>query len=325
MIQINRGKNSTQMPQNRQIVRVVIVSRTGENVLVDINGQKMQAHLDTDISDSFLALVQVNGKNIHLRVLDSFQHTKEYQNLMQQEYLDRTRDFLVSSGLPLSGDFVEDALFLIKYGLPLEKSILKLFHYSKLRFDRPFASFLLSLIQKGLSVNEQDSELLYHLDQILEKWVKEIADPSIPPDKTHNKENLLKIMEEILSFQSEQPIHYTQIKDDRGNIFLRKRNRKKLDEKNTWTFDLSPTPDATAWLKITKNNQNYKGTLILENSLYKKTNSIQTEKLQQKIHQKTGKILKLNVKKNEPKNIHPFAEEILIPIPEGATGINIFV
>lgn len=325
MIQISKLQNpNLKLTQNNRIVQVIVLKRDGGEALIEINGQHLKARLSTDAPDTFLALVQKTGDNIQLRILDSFQQTQEYQNILKQDLLDKAKDFLLASNLPLSSDFVEDALFIIQYGLPLKEQTLKLFHQIKLRFGQEFGTFILSLLQKQVSLNEKDAELLYHIDAILENWIKEQKDAKEEFQGNRKKEDLLKIMEEILSFHSDPKISYVYFKNKDRQEFLRKKTDKQTDKQKTWTFDVSPSAGLNAWLKVTESEQQFSAILSLDPALYLHLDPSETERLNQSITNKVHKKWNLEIIEKENKNIHPFASEI-IKVSEGTTGINIFV
>ena len=246
-IELNNLSSSTfNKIKSNSIVFVEVIQRDGKEALLNVNGQKMKAHLNFSVPHSFFAYVEIEKENdnskVILRVLNSFKESKSFTQYINKSENDISKNFLLENSLPLTYESMQVALFIIKNHLPLNMNIFSLVYYSFAKYGSNFTQFISDLLKNKREFDRNFIDLIASLKKIIKKFdmqklieFEEWKNGKIELDEKDNLYFLLNIIKQLIDDNSYQALV---LKYNDEKIILQQRIATK-DNKKRYYFDFS--------------------------------------------------------------------------------------
>lgn len=228
-----------------KIVNVKVVERKGGTAIVDINGTKIEARLETETPDNFLAFVEKQKDGIKLRILSSFKNTEQFSDVSKQKLLSAVKMFFLNNNIMFTESYLQAALKLYYAGLKLDKKLLMLVHQALLKYGGSFTNALVDLLSNGLVGDSEFLELFFYLKELYKKLLKNnwavLRDGGIDSAESFEDEAKAKLFSNLLSlFSAILHSDYNSYLFRYGDKELLVQSKIKKDGKHTrYYFDIS--------------------------------------------------------------------------------------
>ena len=285
-----RSQNSIQM---EKVVSVKVLERKGGTVLIDINGLKTEAVLETKIPDNFLAMVEKDLNNtVKLRVISLMKQNKGFTDQNKVKLEENIKSFLMEKQLPATESYIKLALKLHSAGVKLDPGYLRILNSAANQYGDYFVSVLVTILKNGFKFDKDFPEFLKNLKSFIKLLQEDHGQKNSKPDlKTvlsgldkSEWENGLNL---LLVRCSDKNLYYDnavfEFQDEECFLQVRKTGEK---EKKRFYFNLSGAQTGNVLLVIDQLDSAYDIKLYLEDGLYQRTNSNNSENtriLQKKI------------------------------------------
>ncbi|MGC8765096.1 MAG: hypothetical protein ACP5QT_04345 [Brevinematia bacterium] len=230
--------------ENNKIVLVRVIENNKNEAIVEVNGERFKARVETDIPPSFFAYVErdesKNQIRLNLKIIEDLKNIESLK--IERNEAEIVKDFLFSSSFPLNESNIFIALKLIKNNIPLNIANFELLRFAYRKYKK-IPDFLIFLLQNGKIIDRDFIDIIFNIREILRRnslselrELKDIEPKEISFQKDNVLENLLIFLNEI----SENKLHFNVLqrkyKDDRVLILFRKEER---DGKKRYYFDFS--------------------------------------------------------------------------------------
>lgn len=246
-IELNNLSTSTfNKIKSNSIVFVEVIKTDGKDALLNVNSQKMKAHLNSSVPNSFFAYVEIEKDNdnpkVILRVLNSFKESKSFNQYLNKNENEISKNFLLENSLPLTYESMQVTLFIIRNHLPLNMNIFSLVYYSFVKYGSNFTRFISELLKNKREFDRDFIDLIANLKNMIKKFdikkpieFEEWKNGKIELDEKGNLYFLLNIIKQLIYDNSYQAII---LKYNDEKIILQQRTVKK-DNKKRYYFDFS--------------------------------------------------------------------------------------
>ncbi len=262
--------------QPDKIVNVKVIKIEENKATIEINGQKAQAAVNSDIPDNFFALVESgiddNGRQIFkLRVIGSLINAEYLQGKKEASLLENIKNILIENNLPLKDSFFQTALKMHQSGLKLNKDLLKFLHLASIKYSQSYADLFINFFRNGLSLDMEFIDFFSHLKKILKLYIQNLRSKSLSKDEKispdENQVDHIHILEGLFQayFGKESAFGISYLQNNKEDIPVLQRKEKKAD-KERFYFDCSSEKTGGFIIILDKFENGYDVNVYLETS-----------------------------------------------------------
>ncbi len=277
-IQIHNLSFNINKIEDNKIVFVKVIEKLSENnIIIDLNGEKIKARIEGDIPESFFAYVEKKVENgslkVTLKVIESFKNIET--TISGKSKLEIVKNFILSNSIPLIEDNINIVLEMLKKNVPLTLINFDIFKYSIRKYEK-IPEFIIKLLTEGKKIDKDFIDIILNLKEIIknENNITEI-------EKIINLINALSHYELNLS-----------IKFEENKMILTRIETKK--NKKRYYFDFSSEKIKDFLVIIDISNSELDGKIYLEKEII----SNFEKELKEGLKNFTEKLKKLYPKKN---------------------------
>jgi len=224
--------------ENNRIVLVKVLNQDGKNALIEVNGDRLNAKVESELPPSFFAYVLKNGNKINLKILENLNSVR----LFKEKEVELIKDFIVSNSLPLIEENIDIVMKIIKNSIPLKIENFELLKYSLLRY-KEIPTFLVELLKKGKKIDKDFIDIVVNFKEVLKKFVKKDIFlknmDSITSENEKNIRELLLFMDFLDKiFERNLDIKFSFRRFDEEDVFIISKIEEKKGKKYIY-FDFS--------------------------------------------------------------------------------------
>lgn len=277
---IDQGRRN--LLETDKIVHVKVIERRGGNsAIIELNGYRTEALIETDVPDNFLAYAEFGAKqadqvSVKLRVLSSFRNTREFSEYNRQMLIDSVKMFLMENNLPMDQESYENALLLRSAGIKLSAVLLKILNQASLRNSEDFVQTMIGFMKKGMTLDTDFPDLFFEIRKVLRQLLTVTAESQArngeaEPEKASAKsalENLYSVFSKVFGNGND----YRAFLLGRGDkdTLVQYRVRKHPGRERFY-FELSDeeTVEPKGLLVIDRDNDSYRINVFINPGLYR--------------------------------------------------------
>ncbi len=243
-IELKQISSKLNKVENHKIVLVKIIEKNEDMALIEINGERFKAKVETNVPSSFFAYVEkeiIDGQvRINLKMIESLKNIKNFKTHTSE--LEIVKNFMVLNSIPLIEENINIAMNILKNNITLNIANFEILKYS-LRKYKKNSEIIIMILQSGKSIDKDFIDLIFNLKEIFGKLdpptlkefsLKEFKDKQ--PEKHNIIENFEILTNEITGNTLNFEISLKKYKNDKILILSRIENK---NGKKRYYFDLS--------------------------------------------------------------------------------------
>ncbi len=168
-IQIHNLSFNINKIEDNKIVFVKVIEKLSENnIIIDLNGEKIKARIEGDIPESFFAYVEKKVENgslkVTLKVIESFKNIET--TISGKSKLEIVKNFILSNSIPLIEDNINIVLEMLKKNVPLTLINFDIFKYSIRKYEK-IPEFIIKLLTEGKKIDKDFIDIILNLKEII--------------------------------------------------------------------------------------------------------------------------------------------------------------
>jgi hypothetical protein len=250
------------LPSER-IVNVRVIEQNGERAITDINGMRVEAKIEGQIPQSFLAFVERTPDGMRLRVLSGIKDSPLFSHIARDKLLDNLRIFLLQNGFPLEERHLNTALLLTERGIRLSRDNFKLLLTAEARYGGKFAEIVAGMMGKGIAADEDFPDFLFRLRDI---W-RGILDADLPGADQEIAKDTADKLKAFFSAVYGERYDAKLMKQGERNLLVQSRIRVKNDVRR-YIFDISDSETGSLTVAAESGHEGYRITVYINRELY---------------------------------------------------------
>lgn len=281
--------------QNEKIVYVRIVERKENKATIEINGQKLEARLEADTPENFLALVENSpsekDKNtIILRIISAATNKQILKEIQEQNISKIIKDFFIENNLPLREDLIKIAIKMYLEGIKLSREWIKFLNIASMKYGESFANIIFQFLKSNLNIDLSFPEFFFYYRNILKKLLDNALNAKEKREGENYGKDIIPILKNLFSiyFGKESLYNISFLDFEKETIIIQSRKEKKKNGERYY-FDCSSRELGNILLIIDIEDNYYDIKLYIEDFLYKEI----ANKFEERVEEKSKEISKM--------------------------------